>query len=202
VAGDLCHREHDEGTAAFDMAIRAHVHGIELSMLEDRLDPADAEAANVLLHNATGKDAWQVMRQVYWAAGGLVANAGIHSWRAAALALLADDTDGYYLLRCRTPGIGTLKIGPYRVGHMRTYDDVSLRKTEWEGRLAALAKATGRERGELATMRIEDADRAWSVLQILKKKADRRARSIVDARLSSTSTDGDGKTSSPSPSPS
>lgn len=200
VAGDLYHREYDKGSAAFDMAIRAHIHGIELDMLEERLDPADADAANILLRDVTGADAWYVMRKIYLDAGGLVVDAGIHGWRAAAHELLADENDRYYLLRCRTPGLGTLKIGPYRVGHMRTYDDVSVRKTEWEGRLAALAKATGRELGELEGIRIEDADRAWSCLQILKKKVDRRTRSIVAARRSSTSTAGDGQTSSPSPS--
>ncbi len=201
VAGDLYHREYDDGNAAFDMAIRAHIHGIDLDMLEERLDPADADAANVLLRDVTGADAWYAMRKIYLDAGGQVVDAGIHGWRAAAHEILAEEADGYCLLRCRSPGLGTLKIGPYRVGHMRTYDDVSVRKTEWEGRLASLAKATGRELVELEGMRIEDADRAWSCLQILKKKADQRARFIVAARLSSTSTAGDGQTSSPSPSP-
>jgi hypothetical protein len=200
VAGDLYLREFDEGTAAFNLALRAHVHGIERDMLEFRLDPADAEAAYMFLVKATGTDAWQVMRDIYLGAGGLIEDVGVHGWRAATHALLAEETDAYYLLRCRTPGIGTIKIGPIRVGHMRIYDDVSSEKTEWEGRLAALASATGRRLSDLERMRIEDVVHAWSCFQILKKKADLRARSIVGARLSSLSTGGDGPTSSPSPS--
>ena len=61
-AGDLYHREFEEGTAAFNLAIRAHIHGIELAMLEDRLDPADADAAHFFLHEATGIDAFRPSR--------------------------------------------------------------------------------------------------------------------------------------------
>ncbi len=203
VAGDLCVPEHGMGTAAFNHAMRAKIHGIDTKMLEWRIDAADAAAAFYLLNDATTNDAWSLMRSRFIEEGGeplLPMGAELIGWQAAALELFRDEQEGYFLLRCRSEGLGTVKVGPLRVGHTRVYEDVAEEETEWDGRLEATAIATKTDVEVLRSGRVEDAVRLWSCVQELKKKANERALLLYAAQRSSPSTGGDGKTSTDSPS--
>ena len=190
VASDLCLPEFGAGTMEYNLAIRARVHEVDVPMLEWRVDPADATVANQLIHDATGNDAAVVMMEMFIDAGGSLVPGDVGAWAAAARALLADEQGETYLVTCRSEGLGTVKVGPLRAGHERIYQDAAERGTEWAGRLAALAKATGKPLDEIKCARIEDADRLWACYQLLKKKVAERAALLIAARLSSRSTDG------------
>lgn len=198
-AADLCLPEYNGGQAEYNVAIRARVMGIDMTMLEERVDLADYEEAKWLLQEANGHDAPIEMRSAFEAAGGeRLVEDDIEGWRAAALELLTDEVDNYYLVRTRTPGLGTVKIGPLRVKHTRIYEDVATEQTEWDGRLAALAAASGKSVDELNAARIEDVDTLWTCFAMLKKKSETQALLRYGSRLSSRSMGGPGKMSSPS----
>jgi len=184
VASDLCLPEFGTGTMEYNLAIRARAHAVDVSMLNWRVDPVDANVANTLLAEATGRDAAAVMSDVFLAAGGELVSSEIGPWSEAALALLADEQGETYLVTCRTEGFGTVKVGPLRPGHDRIHQDVAERGTEWGGRLAALAKATGKSLDEIRGARIEDTNRLWACYQLLKKKVVERSRLLIAARSS------------------
>lgn len=210
-ASDLCHREFvSAGTEAFNNAIHAQVYGVDKTMLGSRVALEDAEAASTLVVNATGVNAWMVMATLFINAGGVVLDAhgnetdsSADAWRACAYALLttkSTERGGVFTLRCRTAGTDTLTVGPLRVLHTQTHEDVSVAKTEWRGRLDALSVACGVDVGVINGLRVEDAARAWACFEELKKKAELAAASKVSVRLSSLSTDGPQTPSPTSPS--
>jgi len=204
VAGDMCVPEFDAGTAAFNHAMRAKIHGVEFKMLERRLAPADVDAAFYLLNDVTTDDAWSLMRQRFIDEGGtpmLPMQVEVIGWQAAALELFSSQHDDYFLVKCRSPGLGTLKLGPIRVIHTRIYEDVGDELTEWDGRIAALAEATKVPEDKLKQARIEDVVRLWAQFQELKKKQNERALSLFAAQRSMLSTAGGRATSPNSPSP-
>ncbi len=200
IADDLCRREFVQGPEAHDLAVRAHVHEVGLEYLEWRIDPGDADAAYYLANSATGVAAWQAVVDVYEGAGGERIEGDLDAWQTATLALVSDEDGQATLVRCRTPGLGTVRVGPLRLGHIKLYEREAIEKDEWHGRLVALAKATGLPEGQLRKARIEDVLRLWMTLMIQKKKADARALIFFGAAVSSPSTTGDGATSSPTPS--
>lgn len=201
IAADLCVPEFADGDAAFNLAIQAQVHEIDLELLEWRIDPADGEAANYMIHKASGLDAWQLIKKTFAAGGGKLVPGEDDSrgWKAVSLALFAEPKDDYYLLRCRTPGLGTVKVGPYRLGHGKILEDTVKRSTEWAGRLLALSKMVERPIELISHARIEDVDRMWSLFDVLEKKTEERVSLRIALLSSSLSTAGDGKTSSTTP---
>ena len=102
--------------------------------------------------------------------------------------MLLTEIDGNVArVRCRTPGVGTLKIGPLRAGHLRLHAGTAARENEWKGRLVALAKAADRPLGLMLALRPEDAIHAWDAFEALKKKAGQQQNTAIAARLSSRS---------------
>jgi hypothetical protein len=197
VGGDLCCREFSSG---FDIAVRSKIHGVEADMLEWRVDPSDADAANYLLYDVTGEDAWHKAKDIYLEAGGEDLGESAIVWQSVAGALLCEEFDGYFLVRCRTAGLGAVQIGPVRLGHLRIYEDAASELTEWDGRFAALSAMTKKPVDQLKAARVEDLDRMWGCLMSLKKKAAERAMFLFAARASLPSTAGPTLTSSDSPS--
>ena len=196
-AADLC--VPGLGTERFTAQIRARVHGVDVDVLEWRIDPAEADAAYWALIDATGVDLWNLIRERYLDAGGEVPGADgdalVLAWQRAALAAVTDDHESYILVRCRTPSLGTLKVGPLRLGHLRIHREIAAERTEWDGRLAALSKIVGKTIDELRAARIEDANTLWSAVMVLQKKTEDRANLLFARRLSTRSTGGGPETS-------
>lgn len=193
VADDLCVPGY--GSGVFENGALARMLGLPIETLEWRLDPADTEAARVLMIQADGTEAAEVCAKIYEDGGGtqaLTIFAFYDAWRHAARATLTTYHDDHALVRCRTHGAGTLKVGPLRSGHLRIYQETALRATEWDGRLDALAMATGRD---TRLMRVEDVMNLWAAFDVLKKKVEDRRNSIVESMLSATSSTDDTKTS-------
>lgn len=202
VAADLCAGDRHDGAEAQQNAIYAKIHGVDLDMLEWRLDAADVQAASLAVDAAGGEEAAGILARAFDAAGGVVLDVdgnevpdpGLAWWTATQEALTTDQGE-YCLLQCRTPGIGTVKIGPIRSGHLRIYDDAAAQHGPWRGRLDALAVITGKTAAEIDNLRPEDALRAWGVVERLKKKLEVRALSNFAAARSTQSTAGAEKTS-------
>lgn len=184
-AADLCVREMDDRMMH---AVLARATGIDLHTIEWRMDPSDVTGAIALCIEAHGDDASVLARAAYFDGGGTQALEGcpIEAWFEVARLLRTEITCDVARVRCRTPGIGTLTLGPLRAGHMRLYTGTAARETEWTGRLAAIAKAADRPLGSIMTLRIEDAVAVWEAFETLKKKAEGRANTPIGSRLSAT----------------
>jgi hypothetical protein len=189
VADDLCVPSY--GRAEFANDVFARTVGLPLDTVEWRLWPEDSESGKHLCAAASGMDGAEACVHAYINGGGTQAIGELEmygGWQAAARELLTTYHDGFALVRCRTEGVGTLKVGPLRSGHLRIYQGVALSKTEWDGRLDALAKATGRD---CRRLRVDDVQHLWGAFDTLKKKVEAKTNTIVGARLSSpSSTDG------------
>jgi len=187
-AADLCVRQF--GSDQFMHAVFAHAVGVELDTVEWRMDPSDVDGGIALCGEANGEDASSLCRDVYFEGGGtqLIGAAPVAAWFEVGRVLLTEYNGNVAQVRCRTPGIGALKIGPLRAGHIRLHSGTAARESEWKGRLVALAKACDRPLGQLLTLRPEDAVHAWEAFETLKKKAAQRSNTPIGARLSSIST--------------
>jgi len=195
-AEDLCVREY--GTDRFTHAVFARALGVELDTVEWRMDISDVQGAILLCSKAGGREASTMCRDLYYAGGGKqpLDDAPDLAWIRVSQALLTEYDGDVARVRCRTPGIGTLTIGPIRAGHTRVHTGTAARENEWTGRLAALARASDRALGQMMVLRPEDAFAAWEAFETLvKKKASLQATSPIGARLSSTFTAGAGPTS-------
>jgi len=194
-ASDLCVA--DYGSDRFLHAVFARAMNIDLDTVEWRMDPRDVKDGMALCLAATGRDASDLCPDIYFDGGGKQALAGApeFAWMKVAQALLTEIDGTIARVRCRTPGVGTLTIGPLRAGHIRMHGGTAARETEWMGRLTALAKASGRSLGLMLGLRVEDAMSAWAAFEFLKKKAEQRPNTATAARLSSMSTDGGPKIS-------
>lgn len=189
-AADLCAPHY--GTDRFQGSIFARAMGIDLDTVEWRMDPSDYEAGFRLCLEAAGLDAAELCKRAYFDGGGkqLLHDAPDVAWTAVAGELLTTIDGDVVRVRCRTPGIGTLTMGPLRYGHLRTYRGAAARDTEWHGRIVAIAKASDRSVGAINALRIDDAIVAWDAFETLKKKVEARATSRVVAVLSSRSSAG------------
>lgn len=194
-AADLCVKHY--GSDKFLHAVFARAMKLDLDTVEWRMDPSDVEGGMALCMQANGRDAAELCRDIYFGGGGKQALDGAPelAWVRVATTLLTEIDSGVARVRCRTPGVGILTIGPLRAGHLRLHAGTAARETEWMGRLAALAKASDRSLGMMLALRTEDAVNAWDAFEDLKKKAARRPNTAIGARLFSTSTAG-GKTTS------
>lgn len=195
-AGDLCVREY--GTDRFTHAVYARALGVELNTFEWRMDISDSKGAMMLCTKAGGRDASTMCRDLYYEGGGKqqLDDAPDLAWILVSQALLTEYNGDVARVRCRTPGIGTLTIGPIRAGHTRVHTGTAARENEWTGRLAALAKASERALAQMMALRPEDAFAAWEAFETLvKKKASLQGTSPIGARLSSMFTAGAGPTS-------
>jgi len=195
-AGDLCVRQF--GSDLFMHAVFAKTTGIDLDTIEWRMDPGDVEGGIALCMQAGGRDAADLCREIYFDGGGKQALSGVPeiAWIEVAQALLTEVDGDIARVRCRTPGVGVLTIGPIRAGHIRMHTGTAARETQWKGRLLALAKACDRALGQMLALRPEDAVCAWDAFEALvKKKATQQQSSAIGARLFSTSTAGAPKTS-------
>ena len=193
VADDLCVPAY--GLAEFPNHVFARTVGLPIDTVEWRLWPEDVEAGKVLNTESSGRSAAEECVQAYIDGGGTqdVGEMEMYgAWQAVARELLTTYHDGFALVRCRTEGVGTLKVGPLRSGHLRIYQGEALSKTEWDGRLAALAKTTGRD---CRRLRVDDAQRLGGAFDTLKKKVEDKINTIVGARLSTPSSTGGPKTS-------
>lgn len=201
VAGDLCHPESDAGGEAYELAIQASVHGVKRRVLEEQVDPVDVEMAMNLLKSASGIDASVAVRDVF----GLSLSGAAHAdlavaWVEVCHVLFIEDAGKHMLVQCRTPGLGTVKVGPYLIKHKRVHRDTASKSNEWEGRLAALALATGKTVAEIKSARIEDAMMLWHAFESLKKKASEASMYLFLRHLSVTSSDSESETSTTGPS--
>lgn len=194
-ASDLC--VGDYGTDRFVHAVFARAMEIDIDTVEWRMDPSDVRGGISLCMQANGRDAAELCREIYFEGGGKQALTGTPdlAWVKVASTLLTEIDGGVARVRCRTPGVGTLTIGPIRSGHMRLHEGTAARETEWMGRLTALAKASDRSLGMMLALRTEDAVAAWEAFETLKKKAEHQPNTAIGARLFSTSTAGGPKTS-------
>jgi len=186
-AADLCVAEF--GSDKFLHAVFARATGVDLDTIEWRMDPSDVEGGFALCGGATGDDASDLCRSTYIEGGGAQHLEGVpgQAWMQVALTLLTEIEGSVARVRCRTPGVGTLTIGPIRAGHFRMHAGIAARETEWKGRLTALAKACDRSLGQMLALRPEDAIRAWEAFEELKKKAGQRQNTAIADRLSSLS---------------
>lgn len=195
-AADLCVTHLDD---RLKHAVFARAMGIDLDTVEWRMDPSDVEGGIALCVQANGRDAANLCRDIYFEGGGEQFIEGVPelAWIEVAQALLTEIDGNVARVRCRTPGIGVLTIGPIRAGHMRLHTGTATReKSEWMGRLAALAKASDRALGHMLALRPEDAIHAWEAFEALKKKAGQQQSTAIGARLSGTFSPGaDKKTS-------
>jgi len=187
-AADLCVAQH--GSDQFMHAVFAKVTGVDLDTVEWRMDPSDVDGGLGLVVEATGEDAANICRSTYFGGGGTQLLTGVpdQAWAAVARVLLTEIDGNVARVRCRTPGVGTLKIGPLRAGHLRLHAGTAARENEWKGRLVALAKAADRPLGLMLALRPEDAIHAWDAFEALKKKAGQQQNTAIAARLSSRST--------------
>jgi hypothetical protein len=186
-AADLCVAQLDE---RMKHAVFARAMGIDLDTVEWRMDPADVEGGIALCVQANGRDAANLCREIYFEGGGkqLIAGTPELAWIEVAQALLTEIDGTVARVHCRTPGVGVLKIGPIRAGHMRLHTGTAAReKSEWMGRMVALAKASDRPLGMMLALRTEDAIHAWDAFEALKKKAGQQQNTAIGARLSATS---------------
>lgn len=187
-AADLCVAHLDDRVKH---AIFAHAMGIDLDTVEWRMDPGDVDGGIALCLQANGRDAANLCRDIYFDGGGKQMIAGVPelAWIEVAQTLLTEIDGTVARVRCRTPGVGVLSIGPIRAGHVRLHMGTAAReKSEWMGRLVALAKASNRALGMMLSLRPEDAVHAWEAFEALKKKAGQQQNTAIGARLSSTST--------------
>ena len=187
-AADLCVAEY--GTDRFTHSVFARAMQIELDTVEWRMDPSDVEGGIALCGAAMGDDASDICRSIYFEGGGtqLIARAPAQAWCEVSEALLTEIDGTVARVYCRTPGVGILTIGPIRAGHIRMHTGTAAReKSEWMGRLVALAKASDRALGQLLALRPEDAVHAWGAFEALKKKAGQKKNTAIGARLSATS---------------
>lgn len=184
-AADLCVDYLDE---RIKHAVFARAMGIDLDTVEWRMDPSDVEGGIALCVQANGRDAANLCREIYFEGGGKQHLAGVPelAWIEVAQALLTTIDGSVGRVRCRTPGIGLLTIGPLRAGHLRLHTGTAARETEWMGRLAAIAKASDRTLAQMLTLRPEDAVHAWGAFESLKKKAGHQPSTAIGARLSAT----------------
>jgi hypothetical protein len=195
-SADLCVAQY--GRDQFLHAVFARVTGVDLDTIEWRMDPSDVEGGIALCGQANGEDASSLCRSTYVEGGGkqLVKGVPVQAWAELAQTLLTEIDGNVARVRCRTPGVGVLTIGPLRAGHIRLHAGTAERETEWKGRLVALAKACDRPLGQMLALRPEDAVHAWEAFETLKKKAGQQQNTAIAARLSSTFTaGGDPKTS-------
>lgn len=194
-AADLC--VDDYGGDRFLHAVFARAINVDIDTVEWRMDPSDVDGGMALCVAAGGLGASDLCRDIYFEGGGKQALAGAPelAWIKVAGVLLTEIDGPVARVRCRTPGVGTLAIGPIRAGHIRMYTGTAARETEWLGRLTALAKASGRSLGMMLALRTEDAINAWTAFETVKKKAVQQQSTAIGARLSSLSTDGGSKTS-------
>jgi hypothetical protein len=198
-AADMCVREW--GTERGAHAVFAKAVGVDLHTVEHRMAISDVQGGVALCNLAGGDDAAELCRQKYFAGGGEQAIDLDHetmtaAWSAVARALLVEIDGEIARVRCRTPGIGTLTIGPLRAVHLSTHTGTAVRETEMMGRLAAIAKASDRALGQMLALRPEDALAAWYAFDTLKKKAEARSNTAIAAKLSSLYTAGPKTTSS------
>jgi len=187
-AADLCVAEH--GSDKFMHAVFARAVGVDLDTVEWRMDLSDVEGGTALCVQATGRDAAEICRNIYFEGGGrqLLAGTPELAWVEVARTLLTEIDGTVARVKCRTPGVGVLTIGPLSAGHLRLHTGTAAReRSEWKGRLVALAKASDRPLGMMLTLRPEDAIHAWDAFEALKKKAGQRQNTAIGARLSSTS---------------
>lgn len=195
-AADICVRYLDD---RLKHAVFARATGIDFETIEWRMDPADVEGGIALCLQANGRDAGELCREIYFEGGGQQRLDGVPdlAWTEVAQALLTELDGPVARVRCRTPGVGVLKIGPIRAGHLRLHTGTAAREgSEWTGRLTALAKASDRSLGMMLALRTEDAVHAWEAFEALKKKAGQQQNTAIAARLSPTFTAaGDPKTS-------
>jgi hypothetical protein len=187
-AADLCVRHY--GSDQFMHSLFARAMGIDLDTVEWRMDPSDVDGGMALCMQASGPDASDRCREIYFEGGGqqLIASAPERAWVEVAQALLTEIDGNVARVRCRTPGVGTLTIGPLRAGHLRMHTGTAARESEWMGRFVAVAKASDRSLGMLLALRTEDALHAWNAFEALKKKAGQQQNTAIAARLSSIST--------------
>lgn len=187
-AADLCVSQH--GSDQFLHAVFAKVTGVDLDTIEWRMDPSDVDGGLALVAEATGEDAANICRTVYFEGGGTQQLAGVpvQAWSEVARVLLTEFDSNVARVRCRTPGVGVLTIGPLRAGHLRLHTSNAARENEWKGRLVALAKAADRPLGLMLALRPEDAIHAWEAFEALKKKAGQHQSTAIAARLSSRTT--------------
>ncbi|HUU44076.1 MAG TPA: hypothetical protein VMX57_09865 [Planctomycetota bacterium] len=195
-ASDLCVRHLDD---RIKHAVFARAMGLDLETVEWRMDPTDVEGGVALCVKANGRDAADLCKEVYFEGGGTQLIAGVSelAWIEVAQRLLTEIDGTTARVRCRTPGVGVLTIGPIKAGHMRLHAGTAAReRSEWMGRLVALAKASDRALGMMLELRTEDAINAWDAFVALKKKAGQRQNTAIGVRLSSMSmADGDLRTS-------
>ncbi len=195
-AADLCVREY--GTDRFTHAVFARALGVELDTFEWRMDISDVQGALMLCSKAGGREASTLCRDLYYEGGGKQAldDAPDLAWIKVSQALLTEYDGDVARVRCRTPGMGVLTIGPIRAGHTRMHMGTAARENEWTGRLAALAKASERALGQMLVLRPEDAFAAWEAFETLvKKKQSQQQNSPIGAKLSSMFSTGAGLTS-------
>jgi hypothetical protein len=195
-ASDLCVAHLDD---RINHAIFARAMGIDLDTVEWRMDPGDVVGGIALCLQAAGRNAADLCRDIYFEGGGKQLLAGVPelAWIEVAQALLTEIDGTVARVRCRTPGVGVLTIGPIRAGHMRLHTGTAAReKSEWMGRLVALAKASERPLGMMLELRVEDAIHAWEAFDELKKKAGQQQTTAIGARLSSTSSAAGGQKTS------
>jgi hypothetical protein len=198
VAGDLCHPECSVGGVLFRHTIQAGVHGIKRTLLEKQIDPVDADVAEGLVGRASGEDADARVEEIHggWFDGFTIAALTV-AWGEVCNVLLIEDCGKHMLVQCRTPGLGTIKVGPYLLEQKRVHRDTASTSNEWDGRLAALALASSKPQAEgrtvqvsvseLKSARIEDVQRIWHAFELLKKKASEMSTLIALRQLSATS---------------
>lgn len=186
-AADLCVAEY--GTDKFVNALFARAMGIELDTVEWRMDPGDVAGGIALCGEAAGLEGSDLCRRIYVEGGGkqLIAAAPELAWILVARTLLTEIDGAVARVRCRTPGVGVVTIGPLRAGHIRMHAGTAARETEWNGRLVALAKASGCPLGLMLALRPEDAVHSWEAFEALKKKAGPQQNTAIGARLYATS---------------
>jgi len=168
-----------EAAEDYNAAVLAQVLGIEFGMFQWRMNAADAQAIGMLVRNATGLDACEILEATFLQAGGVPAldDDGL-AWVAVAREMLVTEQEGFALVRCRTPGVGTLRVGPLRNGHLTLHSKVAATRGEWAGRIAALTKACagaadGANETPVSTiehLRAEDSGMLWDAFEEQKKK--------------------------------
>lgn len=201
VAGDLAAgSQHPLGSSAEDDERIAAVLGIDVVLYLDRLSMADAQAAKHLVYSAAGEDAWVVLRRAFALAGGEPIEGDAVAWAAVAWKALSTEQGNSDLVVCRTPGVGTLQVGPLTTRHWQRHNDVADAQGEWPGRLAVVAAATGKDLEVIKSLRPEDMIRLWYSVLALKKKSEATSTLRYVAALSSQSTAGPTETSQTSPS--
>lgn len=200
-ADDLC--VSSWGSDEYMHAVFARAVGLDLSTVEWRMDPADVEAGTRLCGAAGGADADDLCSSLYSGGGGeqLLKSSEpvmLHAWIEVARAALTTYDGDTARVRCRTPGVGEIVIGPLKAGHLRLHTGTAQRTNEWNGRLVALAKAGDRSRAEIGSLRTEDVFNLWAAFEKLKKKVEQRTITLVAGQLSRRSSQAGDQTTSTS----